>query len=197
MPQRRSNRKLWSEAIARGNVGQLGAQEVAQARKPFTGTILGVDPSLRGTGLAVVNFGPGEQLRLLASRTVKPPRTLKMPECLKMIAKSVNELLERYDITCAAFEEAIFVQNVKTALVLGAARGAAMACVSMRELPLFEYAPLRIKQAVTGRGRASKVQVASMIQNLLSLPEPLPSDESDAAAVAICHAYTSGKPSIT
>jgi crossover junction endodeoxyribonuclease RuvC len=82
------------------------------------------------------------------------------------------------------------VQNFQTAQILGAARGAAIAAASMRGLPVFEYAPLRIKQAIVGAGRASKEQVARTLQSITGTDLTSCLDESDAAAVALCHAYT-------
>tara|TARA_Y100000589_G_scaffold159449_1_gene151718 strand:+ start:1175 stop:1486 length:312 start_codon:yes stop_codon:yes gene_type:complete len=87
-------------------------------------------------------------------------------------------------------EETIYVQNFKTAQIMGSARGAALSAAALREVPVFEYAPLRVKQAVVGFGRASKEQVASTLAQMLSLPEVLPFDQSDALGLALCHALT-------
>src|SRR5690606_38364639 len=89
-----------------------------------------------------------------------------------------------------AVEETIYVQNFRTAQILGMARGAAISAAAMRGLPIHEYSPLRIKQAVVGYGRASKEQITSQMKGLLHLAHALPFDESDAAAVAACHAFT-------
>jgi crossover junction endodeoxyribonuclease RuvC len=89
-----------------------------------------------------------------------------------------------------ALEQTIYVQNIRTAQILGAARGAAIAAAALGDLPVFEYPPLRVKQAVVGAGRASKEQMARTVAMLLGLGRSLPSDEADAAGVALCHAYT-------
>jgi len=89
-----------------------------------------------------------------------------------------------------AIEQTIYVQNFQTAQILGAARGAAIAAAAMRGLPVFEYAPLRVKQAIVGLGRASKEQVARTILSLTGTDLGTCFDESDAAAVALCHAFT-------
>jgi crossover junction endodeoxyribonuclease RuvC len=89
-----------------------------------------------------------------------------------------------------ALEQTIYVQNFQTAQILGAARGAAIAAASVLGKPIFEYPPLRVKQAVVGFGRADKSQVAGITRQLLRLSAALPLDESDAAAVAFCHAFT-------
>ncbi len=93
-------------------------------------------------------------------------------------------------MTSVALEQTIFVQNIKTALILGAARGAAIAAAATLNKPVFEYPPLRIKQAVVGYGRASKHQVTHMVKQMLDLGDALAFDEADAAGVALCHAYT-------
>ena len=89
-----------------------------------------------------------------------------------------------------AVEETIYVQNFQTAQILGAARGVVIGIASMRGLPVFEYAPLRIKQAVVGAGRASKEQVARTVRDLTGVDFGTRYDESDAAATALCHAFT-------
>jgi crossover junction endodeoxyribonuclease RuvC len=87
-------------------------------------------------------------------------------------------------------EETIYVQNFKTAQIMGAARGAALSAAVIGEVPVFEYAPLRVKQAVVGFGRASKEQMSQTISQMLGLPKPLPYDQSDALGLALCHAMT-------
>ena len=89
-----------------------------------------------------------------------------------------------------ALEQTIFVQNHQTAQILGAARGVAIAVAALRALPIFEYAPLRVKQAVVGAGRASKEQMARTVMAMLGHGRALAFDEADAAGVALCHAFT-------
>jgi crossover junction endodeoxyribonuclease RuvC len=113
-----------------------------------------------------------------------------MPQCLGEIFKTVDTFIATHAPTHAAFEQTIYVQNFQTAQILGAARGAAIAAAAARGLPVFEYPPLRVKQAVCGFGRASKEQVIRQMTSLLALPANLPSDEADATAVALCHALT-------
>jgi crossover junction endodeoxyribonuclease RuvC len=103
----------------------------------------------------------------------------------------VAEVLARAPgVRHVALEQTIYVQNFQTAQILGAARGAAIAAAALQGLPVFEYAPMRVKQAVAGTGRASKEQVARTVRALLRHAATLPLDESDAAGVALCHAYT-------
>ena len=162
-------------------------------KKAFRGIILGIYPSLRGTGLAVLSFEASREGELLASQTVNPPKSADLPECLGCIARAVEEFIHLYNPTVVAIEETIYVQNFRTAQKLGAARGAAIGQAALRGLPVHEYPPLRIKQAVVGYGRASKHQVSRQMATLLRLKADLPYDEADAAAVALCHAWTGGE----
>ena len=166
-------------------------------RRHFRGCILGVDPSLRGTGLAVVRFTQPGQGVLLHSETLHPPRTASLPECLGGIASAVERLIGLFSPDAVAVEETIYVQNLRTAQKLGAARGAAIGQAARMGCRVFEYPPLRIKQAVVGYGRAGKDQVARQMASLLGLPEPLAHDEADAAATAFCHAMTLGREAIS
>ena len=157
--------------------------------KKFSGVIIGVDPSLRGTGLAVIRC-EGKNTQLLHSQTVKTKGT--PAEALAEIAQNIAKVCEYYAPNAAAVEEAIFAQNHKTALTLGAARGAVIASLTMKGVESFGFPPARTKMAVVGYGRASKQQVSAMVKRLLQLPEALPFDEADAAATALCLLF-SGK----
>ncbi|WP_309385114.1 crossover junction endodeoxyribonuclease RuvC [Cerasicoccus frondis] len=192
---RKSARSLWSAKLAgQGVSGAVSSAEIeaqfAARREPFDGTVLGIDPSLRGAGFAVVKFTPGAPAKLLGSLTLKLKPALSQSDCLGEIARAVSSFLARERISCVSLEQTIYVQNFQTAQIMGMARGAAIAPAAMQGVPIFEYAPLRIKQAVVGYGRASKEQVAAMVRQHLKLMADLPSDEADAAAAAICHAMT-------
>lgn len=159
-------------------------------RAPFEGNILGIDPSLRGTGLALIEFRAGKQPVLLRCQTVKVHPKLSMASALAEIHRSVTEFLTAFNVRHVALEQTIYVQNFQTAQILGAARGAAIAAVALRGYEVFEYPPLRVKQAVVGAGRASKEQMARTVMGLLGHGRLLAFDESDAAGVALCHAFT-------
>ena len=166
------------------------AEGLPGKRVPFEGYVLGIDPSLRGSGFAVVEFALHREPKLCFSRTLRLKPTLSLADCLGEIYKLCSDCCHEYPIRHVALEETIYVNNFKVAQVLGAARGAAIAAANVIGKPVFEYPPLRIKQAVVGFGRAGKAQVAGMTKQILRLSEALPFDESDAAAAALCHAYT-------
>lgn len=179
---------MW-KAKLEGRLTQAALPEPGQ-RRSFSGRVLGIDPSLRGTGLAVIEFATGREPLLLASRTVKIPAKHPMPHCLGEIFKAVAHILSEHPVDHVALEKTIYVQNVSTAQILGAARGAAIAAAAIAGCAVFEYPPLRVKQAVVGRGHASKEQVARTVMALLGHGRALALDESDAAGVALCHAFT-------
>ena len=183
-------RQMWKAKLE----GKLAAKAWPEApvlhRAAFSGRVLGIDPSLRGTGLALVEFAPGRTPVLLRCRTVKVHPRESMVHCLGEINRAVAAFVAEYEPRHVALEQTIYVQNFQTAQILGAARGAAMAAAALRERPIFEYAPLRVKQAVVGAGRASKEQMARTVMALLGHGCTLAPDEADAAGVALCHAFT-------
>ena len=113
-----------------------------------------------------------------------------MPHALAEIHRAIVSFLDDFPVRHVALEQTIYVQNFQTAQILGAARGAAIAAVALRDLRVFEYAPLRVKKAVVGAGRASKEQMARTVMGLLGHGRALAFDEADAAGVALCHAFT-------
>jgi len=173
-----------------GNAAVPAVGALAGIRPPYEGIVLGIDPSLRGTGLAVLEWRPRAMPRLLASRTLRQPARRPFADCLGDIHRAVAELTAAHAVRHVALELTIYVQNVQTAQILGAARGAAVAAAAVAGHPVFEYPPMRVKQAVVGYGRASKEQVAGQVRALLGAAETLAFDEADAAAVALCHALT-------
>jgi crossover junction endodeoxyribonuclease RuvC len=194
-------RDMWKAKLAglavpttQARAGRSTAQALPQGltlqRAAFVGCVLGVDPSLRGTGLAVIDFVAGRAPVLLRCETVRVPAKVPMPEALAQIHRSLTAFLTTFDVRHVALEQTIYVQNFQTAQILGAARGAAIAAAALREKPVFEYPPLRVKQAVVGAGRASKEQMARTVMGLLGHGRALAVDEADAAGVALCHAFT-------
>jgi crossover junction endodeoxyribonuclease RuvC len=183
-------RDMWKAKLEGRSTGSAPAAPLSLQRVPFTGRVLGIDPSLRGTGLALIEFVPGRSPVLLRCRTVKVLAKHDMAFALGEIHRAVLGFLEGTDVRHVALEQTIFVQNFQTAQILGAARGAAIAVAALHGRPVFEYAPLRVKQAVVGAGRASKEQMARTVMALLGHGRTLALDEADAAGVALCHAFT-------
>jgi crossover junction endodeoxyribonuclease RuvC len=188
---RASVRQLWKAKIE----GKLAPAQWPDAerfapRGAFSGRVLGVDPSLRGTGLALLEFAPGRPAVLLRCQTLRIPAKRGMAFCLGEIHRAVESFLAEFLPQHVALEQTIYVQNFQTAQILGAARGAAISAAALRAIDVFEYPPLRVKQAVVGHGRASKEQMARTVMAMLGHGRPLALDEADAAGVALCHALT-------
>jgi crossover junction endodeoxyribonuclease RuvC len=194
-------RQLWAAKLSGGAMPApksvpsrttgAGAQAVLSLqRTPFAGAVLGIDPSLRGTGLALIEFSPSRQPVLLRCKTLKIPASRPMSYALGEIHRAVAAFLTDFQVRHVALEQTIYVQNFQTAQILGAARGAAISAAALGGMEIFEYAPTRVKQAVTGAGRASKEQMARTVMAMLGHGAVLASDEADAAGVALCHAFT-------
>ena len=189
-------RQMWAAKLA-GKLtpaAEVSRGDFALTRAPYSGCVLGIDPSLRGTGLALIEFVPKRPPVLLRCQTVKVSAKHSMPFALAEIHRAVTAFITENASTVTvrhvALEQTIYVQNFQTALILGAARGAAITAAALLGLPIFEYPPLRVKQAVVGAGRASKVQMARTVMGMLGHGRALAFDEADAAGVALCHAFT-------
>ena len=161
--------------------------------KAETMRVIAVDPSLRSTGFAVLEKAPGPngKLRALDFGIIKNRADLLPSSCLVAIHDRLAEIIHKHEPEFAAVEGVIFVQSHRIAITLGAARGAAMVALAERGLPIFEYAPRRVKQAVAGRGTADKTQVSFMVRALLGLTENPSPDAADALAIGLTHFHMS------
>ncbi|MEP6603182.1 MAG: crossover junction endodeoxyribonuclease RuvC [Spartobacteria bacterium] len=148
--------------------------------------VLAIDASLRSTGVAIVDANNGKA-RALYFGTIQNKAALRSSSCLVAIHDRLTELIREHEPDCCALEAVIYVQSYKTAIVLGAARGAAILAAAENGLPVFEYAPTRIKQATVGRGGAAKNQVAFMVRALFGLTETPDADAADALAIGLTH----------
>lgn len=149
--------------------------------------VLGIDPSLRGTGFGVLRFGPPCP-ETLAYGTIRCPAAWVRSRCLARIALTLRDVIREHRPTVCVVEGLFYAQNLQTALLMGEARGAAIAAAAEAGLNVFEIAPRKVKQAIVGFGGAQKPAVARMVQRMLGLavlPEP---DAADALALALAHA---------
>ncbi len=152
--------------------------------------ILGIDP-----GYGIVGFGVIEKtasrLRTVAYGVIETPKGSLLPVRLKFIGDKITELIAQYRPDAVAVEELFYHSNQKTVIMVAEARGVVLYAAQSAGIPLFEYTPMQIKQAVSGYGRADKKQIQQMIKILLGLNAvPKPDDAADALAVAVTHAQT-------
>ena len=158
--------------------------------------VLGVDPSLRGTGFGVIRLAKPHPVAL-AHGTISCPATWPHSRCLVKISQAIREVVREYQPTVCVVEGLFYAQNLQTAIVMGEARGAALAVVAEAGLDIFEIAPRKVKQAVVGYGAAQKSAVAKMVQRMLNLAKPPEPDAADALALAIAHAQENSHYSLT
>lgn len=150
-------------------------------------TILGIDPSLRGTGFGVIRT-ERNNFTTLAQGTISCPKDWEQSRCLAQISRSLREVLKQHTPDVCVVEGIFFAQNLKTAIVMGAARGAALAAVAENDVDIYEIATRKVKQAIVGYGAAQKIAVAKMVQRMLGLAELPAPDAADALALALAHA---------
>ncbi len=152
--------------------------------------VLGVDTSLRSTGVGVVE-ARGSSYRCISWDRIKNPATRSHSESLAHLHREMEAIIQRDQPSVIAIEGIFFSKNVRTAVTLGQARGVVLALCALNKLDVYEYSPRSVKQAVVGNGNAHKEQVARMIKVLLSLTEEPPDDAADALALAISHLHQS------
>jgi len=154
--------------------------------------ILGIDPSLRGTGYGVIRLGKPHP-QTLAHGTIVCPAGWEQSRCLVKIAQTLRDVVKQQRPTVCVVEGLFYAQNLQTALVMGEARGAALAAAAEAGLEIYEIAPRKVKQAIVGYGAAQKTAVAKMVQRLLNLADPPAPDAADALALALTHAQENGR----
>lgn len=154
--------------------------------------IFGIDPGYAIVGFGVVDYA-GMDFCPLQYGAITTPAGARFAARLSSIYDDLSTLLERFVPDCVAIERLYFTTNQKTAIDVSQARGVIVLCVEQRNIPLFEYTPLQVKQAVVGYGKAEKRQVMDMTRRILRLPEiPKPDDAADALALTICHGHSAG-----
>jgi crossover junction endodeoxyribonuclease RuvC len=155
--------------------------------------LLALDPALRSSGFAILEKRE-QKIRSLAYGVIQIRADVSMAQCLVEIHRQVSELIDLHQPEVCAVESVIFVQNSRTAVTLGAARGSALLAAAQRGLNIFEYPPKRVKQAVVGTGSAQKNQVGFMVRALLGLTENPQSDAADALAIGLTHLQMQDSP---
>jgi crossover junction endodeoxyribonuclease RuvC len=158
--------------------------------------ILGVDPSLRGTGYGVIRLAKPHPVTL-AHGTISCPPGWEQSRCLVKISQTLREVVRRHEPTVCVVEGLFYAQNLQTAIVMGEARGAAMAVIAEAGLEIFEIATRKVKQAIVGYGAAQKSAVAKMVQRMLNLSKPPAPDAADALALALAHAQENSRYNLT
>lgn len=157
-------------------------------------TIMGIDPGTNVLGYGIITVKKGEP-RCVVLGVVKMGKYGNRYQKLKQIFERVSTLIAEYRPDEVALEAPFFGENVQSMLKLGRAQGVAMAAAAVRDLPIFEYAPRRVKQSITGQGAASKEQVAALLQKILGIgTTPKELDATDGLAVALCHYYVRSSP---
>jgi crossover junction endodeoxyribonuclease RuvC len=155
--------------------------------------ILGIDPGTATTGIGIIDFKKTaqKQVSCLHFGVISTPAKMPMQDRLKILYDDLSAIIKEYKPEAVAIESLFFFKNAKTVMAVSQARGIALLAVAQKKIPLFEFNPLQAKIAVTGYGRAEKMQVQKMIKQILELDKiPKPDDAADALAIAICCAST-------
>ncbi len=155
--------------------------------------ILGIDPSLRGTGYGVIRKA-GQDCVALDHGTVSCPASWPRSRCLVLIASTLRDVIRKHQPSLAVVEGLFFAQNLKTALIMGEARGVSLCAAAEAGLDICEIAPRKVKQAIVGYGAAQKLAVAKMVQRMLNLQEQPAPDAADALALALAYTQENSNP---
>jgi crossover junction endodeoxyribonuclease RuvC len=157
--------------------------------------ILGIDPGTIVTGYGIISLAHNK-ITAIDFGCIRPKKT-KLSLRYRYIFEGICELCDLHQPTSISIEKQYVNKNVQSALTLGMAKGACLIAASLREIPVFEYAPSVAKKALVGKGNASKRQIQSMCKHLLSLSQmPEPEDAADALSLALCHIHTLNLPHI-
>lgn len=157
-------------------------------KKTGSSIILGLDPGIADTGVGIIKV-EGHKLSCIFYTSIKTSAKLPLADRLSILNIELDRLIKKYRPQVISVEELFFCKNVKTALVVGQARGVLLLTAKQNNLPIFEFTPLQVKQAVSSYGKAGKEQVQKMVKLILNLKElPRPDDAADALAIAICAA---------
>lgn len=152
--------------------------------------ILGIDPGFAITGFSIIDY-QGNKFKLITSGAILTEAHTSFPLRLEKIYNDLSQIIEEYKPDAMSIEELFFNNNAKTAINVAQARGVILVTAKINKVPIYEYTPLQVKQAVVGYGRADKMQVQRMVKMILH-EENLPKldDTTDSMAIAICHAHS-------
>lgn len=161
---------------------------VTGRKRPIEFVVLGIDPGTATTGYGVVAQTTRGDFELLAAGVIRTAPTMEMHLRLKELFEDVQNLIREFRPDEVAVEKLFFGKNVTNAISVGQARGAILLAAALRDLPLVEYTPAEVKQAISGYGNADKRQMQEMVQRTLNLDlPPSPDDAADGVAIALCH----------
>jgi len=186
-PPRETKRRPILSPPAQARVDtDIEAQQPGAAARPRL-RVLGVDPGSQATGYGVIDR-VGSELCWVAHGVLRPTRSASLSARLAALMQQLAAVIAQYTPDVASVEDVFVAASPRSALVLGQARGAALAAIGVAAIPLVQYAPARIKQAVAGNGRAAKDQIQRIVKRTLVLASAPAGDAADALAAAICHA---------
>jgi crossover junction endodeoxyribonuclease RuvC len=184
----RMKERLSRPARAASPALETGMTRAAAAHQ----VVLGVDPSLRGTGYGIIKVArPHPQA--LAHGTISCPASWERSRCLVKILRELRGVIKQHRPTVCVIEGLFYAQNLQTALIMGEARGAALTAIAEAGLEIYELAPRKVKQAIVGYGAAQKLAVAKMVRRMLRLAELPSADAADALALALTHVHENGR----
>ena len=151
--------------------------------------IMGIDPGFAIAGYGIIEYS-NNKFRAIDHGAVTTKASTPLPQRLRILGESIDELILRHSPDAIAIEELFFNNNAKTAINVAQGRGVIVYCAAKSAAKIFEYTPLEVKQTVTGYGRADKIQVQNMVKSILKITSISKLDDvSDALAIAICHAH--------
>ena len=149
--------------------------------------IIGVDPGLNNTGFGILDY-KGSKIKVVAYGLVSPPAKESIANRLEYLNSHMNDLIDKFSPMSMALEDSFYSQNVKSAILLGQARGVLLLSAASKGIPSMVYAPRKVKQSVTGSGSSSKEQVKYMVEKILKIDKNISSlDITDALAIGLCH----------
>lgn len=157
--------------------------------------VLGIDTAIRTTGYGVIEMTSVSTIRVLDCGVIKNPPKLLHSECMRRIAGGIRELITQFSPNAVSIEDVFVQKNVRTAMILSLARGAAITASAEAEIPVFAYAPTKVKKAIFGSGMATKEQMALVLSAMFKIDtRHIALDATDALSMAICHAQNHFRP---